>query len=372
MNQGPQPTLTGRVRQARRARLHARWGESLILGVAAALFLLCLALLSGSQGLEKDAWFVAGICSALVGALWMFETRQPEHEWACRVDRSLGLNGRLLAAMNVERMGDGAPMGQLLIEGLRSRVTRKTLLQRAVPVSLWLLVLPFVGGSLLMQGLHSQRNQVIRWDRSAPQFRALQDRLGEAHQRALAVADDPGLQAQVQAMREVARRGGIEMELGQGDPEAWNSELNQLAKDLAGASGELRGDGEWDRAMDQAQALVASLQDRAGERSEPAPEMPGGEAAGSDAPGAGPAQGGGDSAGGVAAPGAESMGSRNAGGSSGGPQGGSGGDKITAGPASSGSQIEPNWGSHERGTGPIPRVPRPYRSLVRSFLASQQ
>ncbi|MDF1837706.1 MAG: hypothetical protein P1V35_07555, partial [Planctomycetota bacterium] len=275
MTEGFRGTLTGRVRLARRARLHARLGESLILGVAAALFLLCLALLSGSQGLERDAWAIAGIGALFMGVLWFHETGQAEFDWACRVDRSLGLNGRLLAALNVERQGEASPMGQLLIEGLSTRVTRKNLLQRAVPVSLWLLVLPFVGGSLLMQSLNSQRSEVVRWDRSAPQFRDLQDRLGEAQQRAQAMDVDAGVQAQIQSMREVARRGGVEMELGQGEPQVWASELEGMARDLASASQELRGDTQWDRAMDQAQALVASLQDRAGESQEPKTETSG-------------------------------------------------------------------------------------------------
>jgi hypothetical protein len=360
---------------ARRARLHARWGEGLILAAAAALFLLYLALHSGSQGLEFHALIISGIGGLMIGVLWLLETRQPEFDWACRVDRSLGLNGRLLAAMNVERSAETSSMGQLLLDGLRPRVSRKVILRRAVPVSLWLLVLPFVSGSLLMQGLQAQRNQVVRWTRSAPQFRQLQDRLAEAQQRVQVLAGEESLHQDLQAMQEAARRGGLESELGKGDSEEWSSELDGLALDIAQVSQALRGDAEWDRTMDQAQALVTELQDRVGKspnettsRNEAdSGKAPGGSnsqaetvaqsGATSAQPGGGPGGKGGQDSMGQGAPGAQNS-----------PSGPDSGEKAR--PERPG--INPNWGPESQRLLAIPQVPRPYRSLVQSFLAAGQ
>jgi hypothetical protein len=360
---------------ARRARLHARWGEGLILAVAAALFLLYLALHSGSQGLEFHGLIISGIGGIIIGVLWLLETRQPEFDWACRVDRSLGLNGRLLAAMNVERSAETSSIGQLLLEGLRPRVSRKVILRRAVPVSLWLLVLPFVSGSLLMQGLQAQRNQVVRWTRSAPQFRQLQDRLAEAQQRAQVLASEESLQQGVQAMQEAARRGGLESELGKGDSEDWSSELDKLALDMAQLSQALRGDAEWDRVMDQAQALVAELQDRVGKS--PNETMSrlevdsGKDPGGSNSQAETMAQGGATSAqteGGAGGKGEQDSVGQGAAGAQTSPSGPDQGAKGRTEPP----VINPNWGPESQRLIAIPQVAHPYRSLVRSFLAAGQ
>ncbi|MCA9002224.1 MAG: hypothetical protein KDB61_09885, partial [Planctomycetes bacterium] len=249
---------------ARRVRWHARLGEALILGVAAVFVLLSLALKSGAQGLEWHALAPSFVGGLAVAVLWLVETHQSEFDWACKVDRRLGLNGRLLAGLSVERGSGRNAMGELLIEGLRAKVSRSELLRHAVPVSLWLIVLPFVGGSLLMQGLGDQRGQVVRWAQSAPQFRALQDRLGEAAQRARELGAEASLVQELGAMQDSARRGGMEMKLGQGDREYWSQELADLATGLERVGSELGSDREWNRALDGAQSLVEALRDRVG------------------------------------------------------------------------------------------------------------
>ncbi len=359
---------------ARRARLHARLGEALILGVAATLFLLYLALQGGSQGMEFGAYLSAGIGGLLISILWVLETKQPDFDWSCKVDRNLGLNGRLLAGLNAEQGAGTSSIGQLLIDGLRPRVSRKAILRRAVPVSLWILVLPFVSGSLLMQGLREQRAHVDRWSSSAPQFRELQGRLGEAQQRAQAMAGDEALLKDLRVMQEAARRGGLEMEIGKGDAREWGEKLENMAEELGDLGKKLRGDVAWDRAMDRAQALVTALQDRVGGLPEEAPGT------GSIAE----AESGGDPK--APVPGAQNQAMPGAAGQMAGGQGAAtsdaqGGSEVQGGASGSataqaspesGSGATPNWGDPAQRLLAIPQVPRPYRSLVRSFLAASR
>jgi hypothetical protein len=319
--------------------------------------------------MEWHALIPSLIGGSLVAILWLMETRQSEFDWACSVDRRLGLNGRLLAALTAERGGFVSPMGKQLIEGLRPRVSRQAILRRAVPVSLWLLVLPFIGGALLLQVLQDQRGQVVRWERSAPQFRDLQGQLGEAQRRAQSLGAGGALLEELQAMQDAARRGGIEMELGKGDAAEWRAELKELAADLAQATEPLRGDGEWDRAMDRAQGLVTALQDRMGEapsddasapaaQGETRPVVTLGSSAGTPSPGAEPNPGwgaasnlggGGDSAGGA---GGEAQGLEAAG--------------VPETPIA-----DPAWTLQDSPLQTLPQVPRPYRSLVQRFLAPE-
>lgn len=165
------------------------------------------------------------------------------------------------------------------------------------------------------------------------------------------------------------------MELGKGDAQEWSSELKKLAQNLAQVGQELRGDSQWDRTMDQAQALLAALEDRIGE---PIP--------GSGAPGAGEPngpnpgnqpQGKAQILAGLAQ--VESQPGMGAGGASG--EGLEAGGNAQGGPG--GSQ-EPSAEPSTLVTGPvnlggeglrlesIPQVARPYRGLVRKILAAGQ
>ncbi len=372
MNADPDPFLKSRVGLARRARLHARLGEALILGVAATLFLLYLALQSDSQGMEFGACVSAGIGGLLIAILWMLETGQPAFDWACKVDRNLGLNGRLLAGLSAERGAEITSIGQLLVEGLRPRVSRKAILHKAVPVSLWILVLPFVGGSLLLQGVREQRAQVDRWSSSAPQFRELQGLLGEAQQRAQTVAGDEALLKDIRALQEAARRGALEMEIGKGEAGEWGKKLASMAAELDQVGQELHGDAAWDRTMDRAQGVVNALQDRVGDprkdgfASEALADSDSGGAPGNPGPGIpnqGEVQGGDPSRSGPGASSPDSGGDSHA-------QGGSGGSSTALAAPETGPGTAPDWGEPGQRLLAIPQVPRPYRSLVRSFLAA--
>ncbi|MCP5023181.1 MAG: hypothetical protein GY930_15595 [bacterium] len=372
MSADPDPFLKSRVGLARRVRLHARLGEALIMGVAATLFLLYLALQSDSQGMELGACVSAGIGGLLIAILWMLETGQPAFDWACKVDRNLGLNGRLLAGLNAERGAETSSIGQLLVEGLRPRVSRKAILRKAVPVSRWILILPFMGGSLLLQGVREQRAQVDRWSSSAPQFRELQGLLGEAQQRAQATAGDEALLKDIRALQEAARRGALEMEIGKGEAGEWGKKLASMASELDQLGQELHGDAAWDRTMDRAQGMVTALQDRVGDlrkdglASEALADSDSGEAPGNPVPGIPnrvEVQGGDPSR---SVPGASSLNS----GEGGHAQGGPGGSSTASAVPNTGPETIPDWGEPGQRLLAIPQVPHPYRSLARSFLAA--
>ncbi|HPF12987.1 MAG TPA: hypothetical protein PLJ12_01875 [Planctomycetota bacterium] len=254
--------LRAQVAFARRAWGQLLLAEGLILAVFVAFCLLYLALRSGAKSWEGDPLALATVGALLGAILWVYECWRTEGEVARHLDQRLGLRGRLLAGLQAEQIDPPSEMGMLLVEGLRTEVSRRAIWTRALPVKLWLVALPFLSGALLLQGVEAKRSHRIRWHSTAPSV----EQLGQLLQQSLAeVESRAGTQATAQTLQSIersVRSMALDMELGRSDASEWAPKLESMAESLDQVAESFAGDPALDSLLDRAQGELTWIRQR--------------------------------------------------------------------------------------------------------------
>lgn len=256
--------LTARVQAAYRAQRHAWIGHGLVLGVFVGLVLLCLAFLSGAQGLSAHPLAIAGVGAACTALLVYAAGHRAFGPWAQRLDQRLRLQGALLAGLQAEAQGLTQPVEQLFVRDLLPKVERRRILQEGIHLHLWLLALPFLAGALLLHNVKGERTPDVHWQAVGGQLQGLQQNVDAALAAWQAQAPTEGeVHAAFQGLSREVRRLAVQEELGQAEQASWAQDVQALAEAVEDASRTYGGIPEVDQALAQAQNRLDWVLERA-------------------------------------------------------------------------------------------------------------
>lgn len=265
--------LTARVQAAYRAQRHAWIGHGLVLGVFVGLVLLCLAFLSGAQGLSPHPLAIAGVGAACTGLLVYAAGHRAFGPWAQRLDQRLRLQGALLAGLQAEAQGLTQPVEQLFVRDLLPKVERRRILQEGIHLHLWLLALPFLAGALLLHNVKGERTPDVHWQAVGGQLQGLQQNVDAALAAWQEQAPTAGeVHAAFQGLSREVRRLAVQEALGQAEQVSWAQDVQALAEAVEDASRNHGGIPEVDQALAQAQNRLDWVLERAREHGLESPE----------------------------------------------------------------------------------------------------
>ena len=243
---GIRPTsVASVVRRTHLGLSAARWGESVLLGVAALCLMLAVARIEGVGPGSLEIWSVALLAGALAGASWRLAHRLDEHEVARAIDRRLRHRGALLTAYEIEQRDVRTPLARILCARVLGRLRTREALQALAPPLALPLVAPLAAAALL--ALVLERN---RADGTAPPVdmsAAVQELEGLAVQ-ALAARDEGAVDsATVRELITLRRRvESLAGAVGRGEkaPEKTLEEIEALDRELGALVPRVRRDPE--------------------------------------------------------------------------------------------------------------------------------
>ena len=232
---------------ARRVGIHTLLGEGLLVGASAGLLVLWLGLVSGTQALGMEGLFLGGLAALMAAAAWVKGGWRDESSWARILDERLGLDGALLAGLQVERRG-GSELGRLLTRDVQGRVRRKEILGKALPVRLWLVGLLVGSGSLLFHGLQQTRVPELRWQEATVVLGGATEELQDALRRAQELPEGeltPESLQELKALGAEVQKMELSQHLGQEQPEDWVQPLREIGERLDRLAGIWPETGPW-------------------------------------------------------------------------------------------------------------------------------
>ena len=253
---------------ARRAGIHALLGEGLLVGASTLMLMLCLGLHSGAEVLAFPGLFLGGLAGVMAATSWVKSGWLDRTRWARALDARLGLEGALLAGLNVERRGEGE-LGRLLTRRVQGQVRRQEILVKAVPLRLWLLGVLVISGSLLFHGLQKTQVPELRWQEATEVLGGLTEELKDAARRAQELPDGQvpeGVVQDLKALGAETQRMELALHLGQDEPEDWVQPLEEMGERLDRLARDLAGDRDLDQKMERAQGLLSAVKERAREQ----------------------------------------------------------------------------------------------------------
>jgi len=145
------------VRRTRLGLSAARWGESVLLGVAAMCLTLAVARIEGAGPDSLEIWAVALLAGAFAGAAWRLAHRLDEHGVARAIDRRLRHRGALVTAFEIEERNVQTPLARILCARVLGRLRTREALQALAPPIVLPLVAPLAAVALLALALERGR-----------------------------------------------------------------------------------------------------------------------------------------------------------------------------------------------------------------------
>ena len=145
------------MRRTRFALSGARIGESVLIGVAAAMVTLAAIAARGGGVGRIDAWCVALVPGVLCAISWRHEHRKTPLDVARALDRKLRHQGGLLTAYELENRRESSPMARLLVARVLVRLRLREALHAMFPPLALPVAAPILGVSLLALALDLQR-----------------------------------------------------------------------------------------------------------------------------------------------------------------------------------------------------------------------